>query len=187
MSILGGAMRKIIVFDTETTGLLSPNAAGLAGQPYIIEFYGVKIDENFQVLDEFETYIKPPMDIPPIITKITGISDEMVEDAPSLEEVAPKLAGFFANTTEMVAHNLAFDKAMVGNTAIRAGFKEFPFPEIETCTVQKSMSLEQRRISLTRLHELLTGKPFKDSHRARNDVNALVRCYFAMRERGMCD
>ena len=179
--------RKIIVFDTETTGLLKPRAAGIESQPYIIEFYGVALNEDFNILGEFETYVKPPIPIPDYITKITHIDDKMVADAPSFGEVAEDIFNLFDGSTEMVAHNLAYDKSVLGNELIRQGCKEFPFPEIETCTVQKSMSLEQRRISLSRLHELLLGKTFKDAHRAKVDVHALVRCYFEMRERGMCE
>ena len=179
-------MREIIVFDTETTGLLKPSASGLEGQPYITEFYGVKIDENFEILDELESYINIPVPVPDFITKITGITSEQLQSAPTFEALIPRLTDFFTGSTEMVAHNLAFDKAMVGNQLIRAGCTEFPFPEIETCTVQHSMSLEQRRINLTRLHELLLGKGFKDAHRAKSDVHALVRCYHKMRENGLC-
>lgn len=179
--------REILVFDTETTGLLKPSAAGIDGQPYITEFYGVVIDGDFQILREFESLVKPPFPIPPEITRITHIDDAKVKDAPSFGEIAEDLFELFDGTTEMVAHNLAYDKAMVGNELIRQGCKEFPFPPIETCTVQKSMSLEQRRVNLGRLHELLLGKPFKDAHRAKSDVHALVRCYHQMRERGMCE
>ena len=181
------AKRKIIIFDTETTGLLKPRAAGLESQPYITEIYCCKIDENFNLLDEFESYINIPVPVPEFITKITGINDKMLERAPTFEKIAPELNDFFMDSTEMVAHNLSYDKAMVGNQALRAGYKTWSFPPKETCTVIKSMPLEQRRINLTRLHELLLGKPFKDAHRAKNDVMALVRCYHAMRERGLCD
>lgn len=182
----GEKMREIIVFDTETTGLLKPSASGLEGQPYITEIYAVKIDENFKILNELESYINIPIDVPQFITDITGITSEKLADAPTFEELIPDLTNLFEGSTEMVAHNLAFDKAMLGNQLIRSNRKEFPFPEIETCTVQHSMSLEQRRISLTRLHELLLGKGFPDAHRAKSDVHALVRCYHKMRENGLC-
>jgi len=178
--------RKIVVFDTETNGLLKPGAAGIKAQPYITEIYGVKIDEDFQILGEFESYIKIPIEVPDFITKITHITNDMLEKAPTFEDIIQDLSDFFEDSTEMVAHNLRFDKAMVGNQAIRAGWTQFPFPEIETCTVQHSMQLEQRRINLTRLHELLLGKEFKDAHRAKTDVHALVRCYHKMRENGLC-
>jgi len=176
-----------VIFDCETTGLLQPSAAGLDGQPHIISIYMVKLDGDFGIIDEFESYIKPPFSIPEFITKINGIDDDRVSTAPIFPEIAGEIAEFFNGATEMIAHNLAFDKAMVGNEVIRSGYTEFPWPEKETCTVQHSMSIEQRRISLTRLHEVLLGKPFKDVHTAKGDVHALVRCYHKMLELGMCN
>ena len=180
-------MRKINIFDTETTGLLKPRAAGIQSQPYITEIYIVQVDEDFNILKELDTFIKIPVPVPEFITKITGIKDSDLADAPIFEDIIPDLIDIFEGTTEMVAHNVSFDKAMLGNQLVRAGVKEFPFPEIDTCTVIKSMSLEQRRVSLSRLHEILFGKGFKDAHRAKSDVHALVRCYHEMRERGLCD
>jgi len=181
------AMRRINIFDTETTGLLKPRAAGIQSQPYITEIYIVQVDEDFNILKELDSYIQIPVPVPDFITKITGIKDSDLVNAPTFEQLLPDLIDIFQDSTEMVAHNLSFDKAMVGNQVLRTGAKSFPFPPIETCTVIKAMPLEQRRISLTRLHELLLGKGFKDAHRAKSDVQALVRCYHQMRERGYCD
>ena len=179
-------MRKINIFDCETTGFLVPRARGIAAQAYITEIYIVQIDEDFNILKEFESYVNIPVPVPSFITRITGITDADLSNAPTFEQIIPELTEIFEGTTEMVAHNLSFDKAMVGNQLLRAGVKEFPFPKIETCTVMKSMCLEQRRINLTRLHELMMGTGFKDAHRAKSDVHALVRCYHQMRERGLC-
>ena len=179
--------RLINIFDTETTGLLKPRAAGIESQPYITEIYVVQVDEDFNIIKEVDSYINIPVPVPDFITKITGIRDADLANAPTFKELLPELTDIFEGSTEMVAHNLSFDKAMVGNQLIRAGEKSFPFPKIETCTVIKSMCLEQRRISLTRLHELLLGKGFPDAHRAKSDVHALVRCYHEMRERGLCE
>ena len=179
--------RRINIFDTETTGLLKPRAAGIQSQPYITEIYIVQVDEDFNILKELDSFIRIPVPVPEFITRITGIKDSDLVDAPTFEELLPCIKDIFEGSTEMVAHNLSFDKAMVGNQLVRAGETDFPFPPKETCTVIKSMCLEQRRISLTRLHELLMGKGFKDAHRAKSDVMALVRCYHQMRERGLCD
>ena len=178
-------MRKIIVFDTETTGLLKPSPADITMQPYITEIYAVKLDEDFNILDEFESYIKIPVPVPDFITKITGISDATLRNAPLFEEIAENLKEFFEDATETVAHNHAFDKAMVLNQIIRAGYKFFAWPVTETCTVQATMAYEQRRLNLQRLHEILLGKGFKDAHRAKSDVHALVRIYHQLRERKM--
>ena len=176
---------KRIIFDTETTGLLKPSPAGIDAQPHVTEIYLVKLDHNFEILDEFGTMINIPIDVPEFITKITGISNKDLSDAPTFPEISEKLKDFIEDADETVAHNHAFDKWMVLNQFIRAGYKEFEWPKSEVCTVQHSMAFEQRRVSLSRLHELLFGKTFKDSHRAKTDVYALVRCYFELAQRGM--
>ena len=66
----------MIVFDTETTGLPAADAAPLAKQPHIIEFAAIKLDEDtLEEVSRLEFLSKPPIDLPPIITKITGITD----------------------------------------------------------------------------------------------------------------
>lgn len=176
---------KRIIFDTETTGLMKPSPAGIDAQPYVTEIYAVKLDHNYEILDEFGSMIHIPIDVPEFITKITGISNNDLADAPDFCKISENLKKFFEDADETVAHNHAFDKGMILNEFIRAGYKEFDWPKSEVCTVQHSMAFEQRRISLSRLHELLFGKTFKDSHRAKTDVYALVRCHFEMAQRGL--
>lgn len=70
----------MIFFDTETTGLLNPDENELINQPHIIEMYLVRLNYDkesgeFHLVDEVETFIRPPVPVPPIITKITGIDD----------------------------------------------------------------------------------------------------------------
>ena len=176
---------KRIFFDTETTGLLKPSAAGIKSQPYITELYMIMVDENYEILLEYESFFNIPIDVPEFITKITGINNASLAGAPMFEDEAKKIQTFIEDADETVAHNHAFDKAMVLNQFIRAGWSSFEWPKSEICTVQHSMSLEQRRINLQRLHELLLGRPFPDAHRAKSDVHAVLRCYHKMAERGM--
>lgn len=173
-----------IPFDTETTGLLKPEANDINQQPYIIEIYCAKIDEDFQMLGEFHSFIKPPVQISEKITEITGISNEMVKGAPDFATVYTDLAKFFQGADEMIAHNLPFDRSMVANELLRINkLLNFPWPIKHTCTIEKSMPIEQRRMNLTRLHEHFFNKGFA-AHRAKDDVNAMIRCYHAMSEAG---
>lgn len=177
---------KRIVFDTETTGLLKPRAAPLEVQPYITELFAVKIDEDFNILNEFQTFIKIPVPVSKKITQITGITDEMLSGAPTFAAIAKRIAEFFADADEMIAHNLPFDKSMIQYQFTRAKMNII-FPRKQTCTIQKSMCLEGRRLSLSNLHQKMTGKPLLNAHRAKNDVYGLVRIYFEMLKRGLCD
>lgn len=70
-----------VVFDTETTGLKEDI-------DQIIEIGALKY-ENDELVDEFDVLIHPGIDIPEVITNITGITDEMVKNQKRIEEVLP--------------------------------------------------------------------------------------------------
>lgn len=173
-----------VLFDTETTGLLKPSANSVDDQPEIVELYAVAIDEEYNMLREFESFFKPRIPLTAELTKIHGISNEMLQEAPSFSDKAEELAEFFTGVDELIAHNVAFDRSMLANELIRCDrLIHFPWPRIHTCTVEMAMPIEQRRIALGKLHTYATGKPHEGAHRAKDDVHALVRCYHWLMER----
>lgn len=178
--------RKILLFDTETTGLLAAKMAPIEKQPYLTEICCIMVDENFKIIEELETFIKPEIPIPDFISRITGITEDTVKDARSFAEVRSAILYLFNEATEIVAHNLPFDKSVLHYNFKRIGEK-IPFKQIQTCTIQKSMSLTGRRLSLQNLHKHLFGEGFDGAHRARVDVEAMIRCYTEMRVRGLCE
>ena len=195
---------QVIIFDTETTGLLKTKSSDIHEQPQIIEYYGMcvvhRADGIIEKVAEFETYFKPakPFD-EAIITKITGISNAMVKDAPSFFDKHKELLEFYKGAHRMVAHNCAFDDAMVKNEFLRLATDELitvdefnaAIEQIQEmkrlCTVQKTMFFQQRRLTLTNLHQELFGVPFEGAHRARHDVEALFRCYEELCKRGVIE
>jgi len=174
-----------IIFDTETTGLIKPSANKIEDQPYITEIYCYKMEEGNGMIDSFESMFCPLVPISAEITKITGITQQMCDQAPPFVKKWEELAEFFTGADRMVAHNLAFDRSMLANELVRIGkVLNFPWPRQHICTVEKSMKYEQRRLNLTRLHEYLFAKGFPNAHRAKNDVLPLVDCYNEMIRRG---
>lgn len=174
------------VFDTETTGLLKPEASPLDEQPRIIELYGVKIDEEFNMIDEFEVLLNPGAPLDPIITKITGLTDDDLKDAPTFVDIYDDLADFLLGTEEMVAHNLAFDRDMLKHELMRMDkMLNFPWPKNHICTVEQSINIKGYRLKLEQLHQIAVGQGFESAHRAKNDVFALVRCFHYLREHGI--
>ena len=171
---------KIIIFDTETTGLIKPDANNIEDQPYITEFFGTRFtDGSFDNPEHLHLMMKPPIPLSAEITRITGITNEMIADKPSFAECFNQLCSFFHGADEMVAHNLAFDRSMLANEMLRIDLVlNFPWPRKHTCTVEKSMYIEGRRLTLKSLHEYATGQSeIPGAHRAGNDVEALVKCF----------
>ena len=95
-----------VAIDVETTGL-SPITNEL------IEVSAIKYDGNKRI-DTFSTLIKPKVRIPYYITNITGITNDMVEEAPEVEEVMPELIDFVGDLP-IVAHNANFDYKFIQN------------------------------------------------------------------------
>lgn len=183
-------MSKLLItlYDTETTGLLKPNATDVSEQPEIIEFYGVQIDEDFNIIQEVDTFLKPMNPVSETITKITGITPAMVEDAPRFATQYKDIARVFEGSRCLAAHNAAFDVSMLANELLRIDkLIHFPWPINHICTVERSMHLKGHRLNLSKLHEIATGKTFEGAHRAKVDVHALVRCFHWLVEEGHID
>ena len=95
---------EFIVFDLETTGI------GV-GQNKITEIGCVKI-KNGEIIDKFETLVNPEMEISERVTKITGITNDMVKSAPSIKDTLNSFSEFIKDTP-LVAHNASFDIAFI--------------------------------------------------------------------------
>lgn len=176
---------NIIIFDTETTGLLQPDNSELSMQPKIIEFYGIKINEEFEIQKELHTLFNPQELISSEITRITGITDKMVQDRPLFSYVSHDIENFFKDVDLSVAHNHGFDAGML-DVEYRRINKMRPEARHEVCTVEATMALTGHRLSLKRLHWILLKKEFK-AHRAKEDVYALVRCFHHLTESKVID
>lgn len=180
---------KLVFCDTETTGLLKPDAVDVKEQPYIIEYYGCRVDsETFKLEQEFETFIKPPVPISDEITKITSITERMVANAPKFADVYTELCYLHEGARCVVAHNASFDISMLANELLRIDkLIHFPWPMHHICTIERTYKIKGYRLSLQKLHEHLFGKGFKDAHRAKTDVFAMVRCFHKLVEDGIID
>jgi len=171
------------IFDTETTGLVKNSLMPLEGQPRIIEFFGHLVDDLGCLHDEIEFFCHPGVALDPIITRITGITDEQLKGAERFDVYADRVKEMIASADAVVAHNLSFDMALVEADCARCACAP-AWPERKICTVEETEWMRGHRLSLTALHEELFGEGFPAAHRARNDVAALTRCYLELRKRG---
>ncbi|MBC8110897.1 MAG: 3'-5' exoribonuclease, partial [Verrucomicrobia bacterium] len=149
------------IIDIETTG--SKPSYDRITEIAIVIHDGEKIIENFSTL------INPERFIPYFITELTGISNEMVQDAPKFYEVAKKITEY-TNGNIFVAHNVRFDYSFVKAEFAALGYN---FSKKTLCTVRLSRKLipGQLSYSLGKLCHSL-GIPLKNRHRALGDAEA---------------
>lgn len=184
----------MILFDTETTGLIANSAIPLKSQPQIIELYALKISDDelklhvgkglsnehiTRLLDEAgeweSLFHVKKMDADAI--KTHGITLEMLADQPVFAEKVESLAEFYSGERNLVGHNLSFDRDML-LLELRRLEKvcAFPWPWRHICTVEATEGMDGFRLSLAALYEKLFSETFPEAHRARNDVRAMARC-----------
>lgn len=167
----------ILVFDTETTGLTLHPDADYRKQPRMIEFGGVLLGARGAVEAELSVLVNPGEPLTPEITKITGITDADLADALPFAEVLPQLRLMFNGATAVVAHNLPFDRAIVQGELRRLNPElatTLRWPAREMCTVGLYAPDWGRNPRLVELYEATMGKPLRQTHRALEDVQALV-------------
>lgn len=167
---------KRMFFDTETTDLITNSLLPLDQQPRIIELYAVILGHDFEPLAELETYLDPGIQISELITKITGIKPEQLRGQKRFGQVSMQLANMIEISDEVVAHNLSYDMAVVGFEFARIG-QSVIWPRKQACTVEATEWIKGYRLNLSALHEHCFGEPFTGAHRARADVEAMIRCY----------
>ncbi len=153
-----------IVFDTETTGLSSQNDR-------LTEIGAVRV-RNGEVLEEFDTFVNPGIPIPPKITELTGINDDMVRDAPREKEALEAFYAFCGGTTVLVAHNAPFDASFVRAAAGRSGLP-YPFTTVDTVTICRALYPTLKNHKLDTVANYLKLPPF-NHHRACDDARELA-------------
>jgi DNA polymerase-3 subunit epsilon len=117
-----------VAVDIETTG-------GSASSNRIIEIGAVKI-RNGQIIAEFSTLVNPEKIIPPFITTMTGITNEMVVNAPSADKVLSEFLKFLSDDV-FVAHNSAFDLSFINHELEFYGFETLDNEVMCTCRLAR--------------------------------------------------
>ena len=151
------------IIDVETTG------GGISGNR--ITEICIALVKGDEVVDKYTTLINPEREIPPYITALTGIDNEMVERAPRFFEVAEKIDEFTRGAI-FVAHNVSFDYNVIRNEFENIGQI---FTRKRLCTVRLSRKLipNLRSYSLGKLCDNISI-PHLHRHRAEGDVDATV-------------
>ncbi|GAB3952902.1 hypothetical protein GCM10028805_35650 [Spirosoma harenae] len=151
------------IVDVETTG-------GIKGPTRLTEIAIFRHDGR-QIVDSFHSLLNPGCPIPPFIQHLTGISEEMVQDAPTFADVARDVLSITEDAI-FVAHNVSFDFNFVQKELNWLGYD---FYRRTVCTVRTSRKLipGYPSYSLGKLCNSL-GIPLNGRHRAQGDAAATV-------------
>lgn len=118
--------KSYVVLDTETTGLR-------AGHHALTELYAARINAEGEIQDEFHSLINPEQHIPSFITRLTGITNDMVKDSPKASQVIEDFNNFLRKDDVLVGHNIRFDLNFLNHERTRV-FDE-PFSQQTMCTL----------------------------------------------------
>lgn len=156
-----------VVFDIETTGLSKE-------KEMITEIGAVKVADG-KIIDRFSIFVNPQRPISAEITKLTGITDDMVKDAPTIENVLPEFLKFCEDTV-LVAHNASFDTGFIRIAAERAGLGELHHTIVDTLELARALLPELNKHKLDIVCEHL-GVTLNGHHRAVNDAEATAEVF----------
>lgn len=161
-----------ICFDIETTGLS-------ATRDKITEIGAVKV-ENGVITDTFSTFANPEMPIPQKITQLTGITDDMVKDAPSQSEAVGAFLEF-AGDNVLVAHNAPFDTSFIAKACEDMG-REYNYTSIDTVAISRAILTDIKNCKLDTVAKFLRLGDF-NHHRATDDAEMLARIFINLCQR----
>lgn len=164
--------QEYVVVDVETTG-------GRAAHHRVTEIGAVKMCRG-EVLEKFSTLLNPERRIPSNITRLTGISDAMVADAPKFAEVSKRFRDF-VGTAVFVAHNAKFDYGFIKEEFRRLG-QNFRCPTLCTVVAMRRFFPGLPSYGLARLSKCF-GIPLQSHHRALCDAEATAELLVFINEK----
>lgn len=162
-------MKGIIAIDVETTGI-SPE------KERIIEI-GAFRPETGEI---FRTLIQPGRPLPERITELTGITDDMLTEAPEEKEAIKQLLEFLGEDTILLGHNISFDHSFIVQAIRRCGFLEPQFYGIDTLKLSRVLCPELPNKKLETMVEHF-GLTNERAHRAFEDARVTVEVYRCLR------
>ncbi|CAB4337590.1 unannotated protein [freshwater metagenome] len=168
-----------VVFDLETSGAAPSTGAA------VTEIGAVKVLGG-QIVGEFQSFVNPGHYLSDFITSLTGITDEMLIDAPTIDQVLPTFIEFIGPHSEsvLVAHNSPFDMSFMKAAAIAHSYEWPDYSVIDTARVARYV-LDRDEVPNCKLSTLAPffGSPTSPSHRALDDARATVDVLHGIFER----
>jgi DNA polymerase III epsilon subunit family exonuclease len=164
---------RFIFFDLETTGL-SPRGCR------IIEIAALRVGDGAVVQGEFQALIRIDQKLPRFITRLTGITDDMLEDGHAIEDVLPRFAEF-AGHLPLVAYNVNFDMSFLRAESARL---KMQMKNLPMC----ALAVARRRLPGLPNYKLKTvarylGVDHDQTHRALDDCHMGLQVYSELMRR----
>lgn len=160
-------LNDYIVFDIETTGLDST-------YDEIIEIGAIKVHNN-TIISTFNSLVKPQYEIDEYITELTGITNEMVKDAPTIEEILPDFMKYIGSDI-LIGHNVNFDINFIYDNLYRNKYDVITNNFIDTMRIARKLLPElshHRLIDLANYFEIDST----DNHRSLKDCEITMEVY----------
>ena len=167
------AIGDYVAFDLETTGL-DPQ------YDQIIECAAIRY-RNGEKADEYVSLVNPGIEIDDFITELTGITNEMLSTAPSMDVVLPKLLEFIGHDI-IVGHNVSFDVNFVYEGKKRLYDQPFENDYIDTMRFSRCIWPEWPHHRLRDLRENLLGIKEGPAHRGAIDAEQTAQCFEIMKQ-----
>lgn len=164
-------MKGIVAIDVETTGI-SPEKERL------IEIGAVRLETG----EVFQTLVAPGRPLPEKIIELTGITEELLLDAPKEDEVIQNLLEFLGEDTVLLGHNIRFDHSFLIQAIRRCGFIEPNFQGIDTLKLARTLYPDLPNKKLETLVEYF-GLTNEHAHRALEDAKVTATLYQIFKEK----
>ncbi|WP_017727994.1 ATP-dependent DNA helicase DinG [Halalkalibacterium ligniniphilum] len=152
---------RFVVIDIETTG------QSVAQGDRIIEIGAVVIEKGC-IVDTYSTLVNPERSIPLFIEDLTGITEEMVQDAPTFHSCIPTLLTMLEGAY-FVAHNVQFDYSFLQKQLELEGYEQLTMPVLDTVELARVLLPSEESYKLSQLTEQL-GFDHDRPHRAQSDA-----------------
>lgn len=162
-----------VVFDLETFGLNSHKNE-------IIEIGAIKL-KGTRIVDTFSSFVNPNKIIPKRISELTHITQDMVDNAPAIEDVLPNFLEFTKDAV-MVAHNSAFDMGFIRRDAKKYMGIDYKPPIIDTLQMARDLYPDLKGYNLDRLNKIFKLS-LENHHRAIDDAQSTAKLFIMFLEK----
>lgn len=189
----------ILVFDTETTGLVQwTSPSDDPSQPHIVDIAATLFDGTGLEVARYDAIINPGVEIPEEVARLHGITTEIAQ----AEGIKPDHAfvsfmDLVARADLIVGHNVSFDIRMVRILAARVTGEKWDNPLPTFCTMRRTTNIcriigpkarhpqDWKWPTLIEATRHFFNEDHEGAHRARPDCDASARIYFHLKEQGI--